>query len=72
MESLRYLADEFALMGDDNKLEIVTDEIISRESVDKKLTEAYCKEHGYTNEGSGTEEAVDANQGKASPKRLGR
>jgi hypothetical protein len=70
MESLRYLADECVINGDDDILAIITAEIISRESADKQITEGYCSKYGITNEGNGTEKDIEADQGKASPRRL--
>ena len=51
MESLRGMADEFALAHEDAELEIVCDEIEKREFEDQKITKAWrvtkawCEKH---------------------------
>jgi hypothetical protein len=69
LESLRYLADECVLSGDDDLLKVITTEIIKRESADKQITKGYCQQYGITNEGNGTEKAIEADQRQTAPRR---
>jgi hypothetical protein len=69
MESLRGMADEFAIAGEDDRLEIVCDEIGLRIYEDQKLTKARCEQHDASQKRSGVQEVDEADKGPETKRR---
>jgi hypothetical protein len=62
-ESLRELADEFAIAGEDTRLEIVCDEIELRIYEDQKITKARCEQHDASQKRCRVQEMDEADTG---------